>query len=70
VLGALGIGQIERQAVQRLAGCRVVDDAFGVVATGQSAVPHPLWIEGDVGPEVALAEARIAQQACVWRVLQ
>ena len=39
-------------------------------AADQTAVPRALWVEGDVGPEIALAKARIAQQTCVWLVLQ
>ena len=70
MLGAIGPGQVERRAFERRAGYRVMHDAFGVVAADQSAVPHALWIERDVGPEVALTKARIAQQTCVWLVLQ
>jgi hypothetical protein len=70
VLGAIDLGQVERRAFEWLAGRRVMHDTFGVVAADQTAVPHALWIKGDVRPEIALAKTRIAQQTCVWLVLQ
>ena len=70
MLGAFGLGQFERWAVERLAGCRVMQHALGVVAADQAAVPDPFWIERDIWPEIALAKARIAQQTCAWLVLE
>jgi hypothetical protein len=66
VLGALCFGQAQRGFFKRVASDRMPGDPLRVLAADQSAVPDALRIEGHVRSEIALAEARVPDQVCVW----
>src|SRR5205814_7394755 len=63
MLGSFKLRQFQRRSTHRRATREMLDRPLGILRIDQSAIPDAFGIEEQIRPEIALAEAVVADQA-------